>query len=84
MNMKPPPDRSLQLLLTAVFATLLFLWILFNMTSCAARPERTFSRPKYEVATRTGPAKGRAAVRQSWFQRGWFWQKQRTQDPFRP
>lgn len=45
-------------------------------TGCGAGkpPHTQFSRPKYEVSTRTNPVSGKPAVRQTWFSRFWFWQ----------
>lgn len=71
-------QRRQQFWLTVAFALLLFSLIAMLAGGCAPKDTtRTFSRPKYEVSTHHTTRNGRAAVRQKWHKRWWFWQQDR-------
>lgn len=51
------------------------LVLLLLLASCAAPKDsyKNFPRPKYEV--RTKARNGTPSVRQTWWSKGWFWQR---------
>lgn len=52
------------------------LGALLLLAACdpSRKSTRTFSQPKFQSSTGPGVGHGKPAVRQTWFQRHWFWQ----------
>lgn len=71
------PKRELFIDLVGPVVLLLCMCITVLCLSCASsKPNEQFHRSKYDVSTGTHPMSGQPAVRQTWFKRFWFWQRQ--------
>jgi hypothetical protein len=47
------------------------------LCSCASnKPSEQFHRSKFDMNTGTHPVSGQPAVRQTWYKRFWFWQRE--------
>lgn len=59
---------------SVLMVALLLSIVLLN--GCAAqKPHEQFHKPKFETSTNGVEHRGRPSVRQTWFQRFWFWQR---------